>query len=102
MEASEGPGEAGEGALGRRGPGGLASQVGRGFEEGLAVSSFQCLSQVRKVNGSGVSIDSGRLLQKRSEGPGPVGTGMLSGSAGKWVQASVPEAARLDVEGHVV
>lgn len=60
METSEGRGEASEGAVGRRGPGGLASQVGRGFEEGLAVSSFQCSSQVRKVNGSGVSIDSGK------------------------------------------
>ena len=48
--------------MGRRGPGAgwLASPVGRGFEEGLAVSSSQCSSQVRKVNGSGVSIDFGK------------------------------------------
>lgn len=48
------------------------------------------------------------ILAKISGGSGgqsPVGTGMLSGSAGKWaelVQAPVPEAARLDIEGHVV
>lgn len=48
--------------MGRRGPGAgrLTSQVGRGFEEGLAISSSQCLSQVRRVNGSGVSIDFGK------------------------------------------
>lgn len=82
----------------------LASQVGRGFEEGLA----SAVSSARVRSGKVMAQECPLILAKISGGSGgqsPVGTGMLSGSAGKWaelVQASVPEAARLDIEGHVV
>ena len=82
----------------------LASQVGRGFEEGLA----SAVSSARVRSGKVMAQECPLILAKISGGNGgqsPVGTGMLSGSAGKWaelVQASVPEAARLDIEGHVV
>lgn len=81
----------------------VASQVVRGFEEGLAISSSQRSSQVRKVNGSGVFMILAKTITETWWGQSPVGTGMLGGSTGKWAElVQVPEAARLDLERNVV